>query len=153
MTATAEAFLYHEADLLDAARWDDWVALFLPEATYWVPSRPGQTDPIEEVSLIYDDLPFLQARIAQLKHPAHFANLPPVRASRHVSNLVVTALEDGFSVRSKLLMLQSRYASPEMFAASVTHRLRATPDGLRILAKTVVLLNADAAQEGLVVPF
>jgi 3-phenylpropionate/cinnamic acid dioxygenase small subunit len=153
MTAAAEAFLYHEADLLDAMRWDDWLALFLPDATYWVPSRPEQTDPIEEVSLIYDDLPFLQARVAQLKHPAHYANLPAVRASRHVSNIVATPTDGGCAVRSKLLLLESRRDGQRLFGATVTHQLRETNDGLRILAKTVVLLNADAPQEGLVVPF
>lgn len=148
-----EAFVYEEADLLDAMRWDDWLALFLPGATYWVPSRPGQTDPVEEVSLIYDDLPFLQARVAQLKHPQHYANLPSVRASRHLSNLRVGEGQGGPTVRSKLLMVQSRGEHQRLYAATVTHALRATPGGLRIASKTVVLLNADAPQEEMVVPF
>ena len=118
-----------------------------------MPSRPGQTDPLEEVSLIYDDLPLLQARVAQLKSPLHYANLPAVRASRHISNVVVTPTEDGFDVRSKLLMVESRRDEQKVFGATVTHVLRATGEGLRITAKTVVLLNADGTHEQLVVPF
>ncbi len=151
--AAAEALLFLEAELLDAMRWDDWLELFLPDAIYWVPSRPGQTDPLEEVSLIYDDLPLLQARVAQLKNPLHYANLPAVRASRHISNVVVTPTKDGIGVRSKLLMVESRRDEQKVFGASVTHVLRTTGDGLRIAAKTVVLLNADGAHEQLVVPF
>ena len=43
--AAAEAFLLHEARLLDEARWDEWLALFTDDATYWVPSQPGQAEP------------------------------------------------------------------------------------------------------------
>jgi 3-phenylpropionate/cinnamic acid dioxygenase small subunit len=149
----AAALLFHESDLMDAMHWDEWLTLFLPDATYWVPARPGQTDPLNEVSLIYDDLPLLQARVAQLKHPQHYANLPPVRASRHVSNIVVSTNEDEVSVRSKLLVVECRLDRQRVFAATVTHVLRATGDGLRIASKTVVLLNGDAAHEELVVPF
>ena len=44
---TCEQFLLLEARLLDEARFDEWLALFTPEASYWVPSEPGQADPLE----------------------------------------------------------------------------------------------------------
>ena len=50
-----ERFLLHEARLLDEARFDDWLALFTPDAWYWVPSAPDQDNPHDTVSLIYDD--------------------------------------------------------------------------------------------------
>jgi len=33
-----ERFLLHEAQLLDDGKFDDWLALFTPDAWYWVPS-------------------------------------------------------------------------------------------------------------------
>ena len=45
----------HEARLLDEAKFDDWLALFTADAWYWVPSEPGQDNPHDTVSLIYDD--------------------------------------------------------------------------------------------------
>ena len=39
--ARCEQFLLHEARLLDDGKFDDWLALFTPEAWYWVPSEPG----------------------------------------------------------------------------------------------------------------
>ena len=39
-----EQFLIHEARLLDEGKFDDWLALFTPDAWYWVPSEPGQPD-------------------------------------------------------------------------------------------------------------
>ena len=41
-----EQFLLHEARLLDDGKFDDWLALFTPEAWYWVPSEPDQADPV-----------------------------------------------------------------------------------------------------------
>src|SRR5262245_51119763 len=40
--AECEQLLILEARLLDEARFDDWLALFTPDAWYWVPSQPGQ---------------------------------------------------------------------------------------------------------------
>jgi hypothetical protein len=44
-----ERFLLHEARLLDEARFDDWLALFTPDAWYWVPSAPDQDNPHDTV--------------------------------------------------------------------------------------------------------
>src|ERR1700740_3674623 len=57
-----EQFLAHEARLLDEGKFDDWLALFTPDAWYWVPSEPDQPDPHETVSLIYDDPRLLETR-------------------------------------------------------------------------------------------
>src|SRR6202030_831721 len=64
-----EQFLLHEARLLDDGKFDDWLALFTPEAWYWVPSEPHQADPVETVSLIYDDPPLLETRVPRLASP------------------------------------------------------------------------------------
>ena len=39
-----EQFLINEARLLDEGKFDDWLALFTPDAWYWVPSEPNQRD-------------------------------------------------------------------------------------------------------------
>ena len=39
----AEAFLIAEARLLDAGRFDEWLALFAEDGFYWVPAAPGPT--------------------------------------------------------------------------------------------------------------
>jgi hypothetical protein len=50
-----ERFLQHEARLLDEGQFDEWLALFTADGSYWVPSEPDQDNPHETVSLIYDD--------------------------------------------------------------------------------------------------
>src|SRR5215510_2344325 len=52
---TAEEFLFHEARLLDTGRYEEWLALFTEDATYWLPLERNQKDPLETSSLVYDD--------------------------------------------------------------------------------------------------
>jgi 3-phenylpropionate/cinnamic acid dioxygenase small subunit len=68
-----EQFLLHEARLLDEGKFDDWLKLFTPEAWYWVPSEPDQADPIETVSLIYDDRRLLETRVRRLASPRMYS--------------------------------------------------------------------------------
>ena len=65
-----EQFLLQEARLLDDGKFDDWLALFTPDAWYWVPSEPDQADPVETVSLIYDDRRLLDDRKLRFIHAA-----------------------------------------------------------------------------------
>src|SRR4051812_47287835 len=55
----AQALLTREAHLLDARRWDEWLALYEAEAVFWVPSWRDDGTPIEdpnrEVSFIYHE--------------------------------------------------------------------------------------------------
>ena len=119
--AEVERFLLHEARLLDEARWDDWLALFTDEATYWVPSQPDQASPHDTVSLIYDDRRLLETRVRRLQNPNIHAQTPPSRASRIVAN--VTIEPDG-DVRSKLVMVEYRRNTQRLFAATCRHHGR-----------------------------
>src|SRR5580693_5016760 len=76
-----EQFLLHEARLLDDGKFDDWLALFTAEAWYWVPSEPDQADPVETVSLIYDDRRLLETRVRRLASPRMYSQEPRSRTS------------------------------------------------------------------------
>jgi len=41
---TPEQFLYHEARLLDTQQYDEWLALFADDSTYWLPLEQAQQD-------------------------------------------------------------------------------------------------------------
>src|ERR1700732_1005903 len=82
-----EQFLLHEARLLDDGKFDAWLALFTPEAWYWVPSEPDQADPVETVSLIYDDRRLLETRVRRLASPRMYSQEPRSRTSRIVRNV------------------------------------------------------------------
>jgi 3-phenylpropionate/cinnamic acid dioxygenase small subunit len=90
-----EQFLLHEARLLDEGKFDDWLALFTPEAWYWVPSEPDQADPAETVSLIYDDRRLLETRVRRLSSPRMYSQEPRSRTSRIIANVTIDFGEFG----------------------------------------------------------
>jgi len=73
---TPEQFLYYEARLLDTQQYEEWLALFTPDATYWLPLEERQKDPIETSSIIYDDRTLLELRVKQYRHARAHARQP-----------------------------------------------------------------------------
>jgi len=149
-----ERFLLHEAQLLDDGKFDDWLALFTPDAWYWVPSEPDQDNPHDTVSLIYDDRRLLETRVRRLASPRIYSQEPRSRSSRIVSNVSIeNGDNNGCTVRSKFLMVEYRRETQRLFAGTAFHRLVQTDGLILIASKRVDLLNCDAPLDGIVVPF
>jgi 3-phenylpropionate/cinnamic acid dioxygenase small subunit len=152
--ADSEDFLIHEARLLDEARFDEWLALFTPEAHYWVPSEPDQQSALDTVSLIYDDRRLLETRVRRLASPRIYSQEPRSRTSRIVTNVTVEGADDNATeVRSKFMIVEYRREEQRIFAGTYRHTLVATGGDIRIALKRVDLVNCDAPMDGLVVPF
>jgi 3-phenylpropionate/cinnamic acid dioxygenase small subunit len=149
-----EQFLLHEARLLDEGKFDDWLALFTAEAWYWVPSEPDQVDPVETVSLIYDDRRLLETRVRRLSSPRMYSQEPRSRTSRIVTNVT---LEDvapsACTVRSKFMMIEYRREQQRLFGGTMLHRLVQADGRIMIAWKRVNLVNCDAPLDGITVPF
>jgi 3-phenylpropionate/cinnamic acid dioxygenase small subunit len=150
-----EQFLLHEARLLDEARFDEWLELFTAEAGYWVPSEPGQENPLETVSLIYDDRRLLETRVRRLASPRIYSQEPRSRTSRIVTNVTIEDDADAAStlVRSKFVLIEFRRNEQRLFGGTCFHRLTIAGGNIRIAWKRVDLVNCDAPLDGLVVPF
>lgn len=152
--AEIEAFLTHEAALLDEARYEEWLALFTADAWYWVPAELGQRDPHETISLMYDDRRLLETRVRRLKEGILHAQTPRSAASRQVTNVAIVERQPGaVLVRSKFVMVEYRRNVQRVFAGTYVHGLVRTGGALRIASKRVNLVNCEAELEGLVVPF
>ncbi len=154
--AAVEAFLIHEAGLLDDRRFDEWRDLFEEDGYYWVPLHPDQKNPEDEVSLFFDDRNTMASRFARLAHPRIHAQSPPTRALRMVGNvrLADTDAPAGCcDTVSNLIMADYRQGEQRVFAGKVRHRLRRTGDGFSIVWKKVELINADDVFELIAVPF
>ena len=112
-----EQFLLHEARLLDEAKFDDWLALFSADGWYWVPSEPGQDNPRDTVSLIYDDRRLLETRVRRLASPRMYSQEPRSRTSRIVANVTVEEADnEACTVRSKFVMVEYRREHQRLFA-------------------------------------
>jgi 3-phenylpropionate/cinnamic acid dioxygenase small subunit len=149
-----EQFLQNEARLLDDGKFDDWLALFTPQAWYWVPSQPGQPDPFETVSLIYDDRRLLETRVRRLASPRMYSQEPRSRTTRMIGN--VTIEESGKSsctVRSKFMMIEYRREQQRIFGGTALHGLVQEQGRIMIAWKRVDLVNCDAPLDGITIPF
>ena len=158
-----ERFLLHEAQLLDDGQFDDWLALFTPEAWYWVPSEPDQVDPVETVSLIYDDRRLLETRVRRLSSPRMYSQEPRSRTSHMVGNVTIEETSPlpalarlrgwGYTVRSKFMMIEYRREQQRLFGGTALHRLVQTDGRVMIAWKRVDLVNCDAPLDGITIPF
>jgi 3-phenylpropionate/cinnamic acid dioxygenase small subunit len=142
---TPEQFLYHEAHLLDMQRYEDWLALFTEDATYWVPLEQNQKDPHETSSLIYDDRTLLDIRVKQMRHPRAHARSPLPRTVHQVGNVVVRDLV----ATSTLAVVEFRNERQRLWAGLVEHRLVRNGDTFRIARKRIDLVNSEGEIEGL----
>src|SRR5260221_10453179 len=139
-----EQFVLHEARLLDEAKFDDWLALFTDDGWYWVPSEPGQANPHDTVSLIYDDRRLLETRIRRLASPRMYSQEPRSRTSRIVANATIEDAEGrAATVRSKFLMIEYRREQQRLFAGTPWHRLAHLDRSLLIPWQRVHPVNCD----------
>ena len=143
----AAAFLIHEARLLDAGRFDEWLALFADDGFYWIPSRSDQTDPWNHFSILHEDPSVLRLRVRRLHHAHVHAAEPPPRTAHMVGNVTVSESADTAvcEARSTLMVAEYRAGERRLWAGQCLHRLRRSGDGFKIVLKRIDLIDADAS--------
>jgi benzoate/toluate 1,2-dioxygenase beta subunit len=149
---TPEQFLYHEARLLDTQKYEEWLALFTEDATYWVPLEQGQKDPYETSSIIQDDRTLLELRVKQIRHPRAHARQPLARTVHQVGNvLILSDSQKEVHVASNLTIVEFRNEKQRIYGALVEHRLRRKGDTFQIAHKRVDLVNSEGELDGIAI--
>src|SRR5688572_15075472 len=85
--------LYRETDLLDAKRYEEWLALFADDGRYWIPldwvpaagewaadladDTPARG--VDRVNIVYDDRQRLRERVDRMLGGAFWDETPPSR--------------------------------------------------------------------------
>lgn len=145
-------FVVDEGNMLNEARYADWIALFAPDGHYWVPlDGDKQTDPLEHVSIAYEDRILLSTRVRRIQGPRAHSMEPGIRSMHVLQQPVVDSHAEGNDVfvRTPFMYTEVRGERQTQLAGVWRHRLRRTPDGLTIVLKRVDLLNANAAHEAI----
>lgn len=147
----AEDFLYRQAECIDTRDFASWLDLFTPDATYWIPARPGDTDPRTQVSFLYDDVPSMVARCERLLDGGTGGQQPRTRCNHVVSNVrVVEAGADGVCVvKSRFHVTQFRRDAMKSYVGSYTHHLVVTNEGIKIRSQRVDLIDCDGIHEAI----
>jgi p-cumate 2,3-dioxygenase beta subunit len=136
-----EAFLYREAELLDAWRLDDWLEMFLPEATYEVPATDID-DPQQgsDLFIIADDMAVLGGRVTRLNSVHAYAESPHSRTRHFISNVLAEAGEDGLiAVKANFLVTRTRKGLTDTFVGRYEHQLKPDGDSFRYHRRRAIL--------------
>ena len=145
------AFVVHEAALLDGWKLDAWLALYAPDATYWVPIEPGQASPYDRVSHIHDDRRLLETRVRRFNHAMFHAQKPPSRTVRFASNFreAPDALPGCVAVLCSYEVAEFRNNRHRRFVGTCRHDLRPTGESWLIQRKKFELIDSESEQEGI----
>jgi benzoate/toluate 1,2-dioxygenase beta subunit len=139
-----ERFVYAEARLADEHEYERWEALWTDDALYWLPYGADDADPEQRMSVIYDNRARIGTRVRQLLTGKRHAATPPPRVRRLITNLELLGEQDGDVLAgANFAAYESRERGVHVWAGRVEYRLRPTPDGLRMAAKKVFLIDND----------
>jgi benzoate/toluate 1,2-dioxygenase beta subunit len=156
LLAELDDIVQTEARLLDAEHWGDWLGLYAKDGWYWVPHRPDQPNPQDEVSVFYDDRMLMETRVRRLEAASSHAQTPGTRSSRVVSRVRLESADadkETYVVSSKFVMLEHRIDEQKMWGGTYTHALRRNGEGWEIAWKRVDLVNADGVLDPISIPF
>ena len=140
------AFVHAELDCLDQRRFEDWIALFAEDGFYWAPVVADQASPLDHVSLFYDDVRTMKLRANRLRHPRIHVQDPPSRTVHMVSNFRDFEADGNglITFRCNFSLFEFRITQGQhMYAGTYVYSLRRTEAGLRIVAKTALLVNSE----------
>jgi benzoate/toluate 1,2-dioxygenase beta subunit len=155
LRSEVEAFLIHEARLLDERRFEEWLALFSDDGFYWIPAAPDQSDAETHVSVLHEDRSVLGIRIARLRHPRAYAAAEFPRTAHLIGNLAVEPMSGpdcNCEARSTLFVAEFRRGERRLRAGRCLHRLRRIGADWKIVLKRVDLVDCDAAEAPLLIP-
>ena len=143
-------FLYREARLLDKRKFSEWNNLFAGDGMDWVPLIEDQPDPVNHLSLAYEDSMMRQVRINRLNHDRAWSQKPRSRTSHMVSAVVIEEVCDKTNrlvVGSAFQVAEWRSFGLRTFAGLYTHTLLVTDGHLQIAQKRVDLIDSGEAFE------
>lgn len=139
--------LYREARLLDASRYDDWLAMWTSgDMEYWIPCNDEDSPSASHIAIAYLDRKGLVARLSRLASGHAHAQQPRSRMSRAVSNIEVEDVDgaaDEVRVHAVFTLTELRRHEQHTFAGRYEYVLDASEGQLRIRTKKVVLVNLD----------
>jgi len=147
----AEQLLYRECELLNTARYDDWLALFSLDCRYFAPLIPGQEDVESHSSLFLENRELMRMRIRRVTHEAAHSLAGGVRASRTVGPAALRAVDSqrgDWTVERRVQMTERQGGRMRHFAGLFTYRLRFR-ERFMIREKRVDLIDCDAPHEPL----
>jgi 3-phenylpropionate/cinnamic acid dioxygenase small subunit len=150
-----EEFLYREAELLDAARYEEWLDLLTDDVQYWMPMRRNvpHDEPEREytregldVNWFDEGKDTLTRRVKQILTGIHWAEEPRSRICHMVSNVQVLGVSPSdaapseVTVKSRFLIYRNRVETEtDVLVGKREDRLRRVGGGWKIARRMIIL--------------
>jgi 3-phenylpropionate/cinnamic acid dioxygenase small subunit len=141
-------FFYREAELLDSNSLEDWLELLTEDIGYEMPVRitreRGQPDVSSQMGHFSEDRPSLELRVKRLGTDFGWAENPPSRTRRFISNIRVQTTADANEVKahSYFLLYRSRGTSTQVDLISGARQdLLRKVDGRWKLASRLIIVD------------
>jgi 3-phenylpropionate/cinnamic acid dioxygenase small subunit len=153
-----EDFLYHEADLLDERRYDEWLSLLAEDVRYWMPMRRNvKVDDIEreftreglDISWFDEGKETLTRRVRQIQTGIHWAEEPVSRISHMVSNVRLLEASPTWAdpvevtVRCRFLIYRNRVETETDILVGKREDLLRRVDGQWQIARRKIVLDQN----------
>jgi biphenyl 2,3-dioxygenase beta subunit len=144
-----ERFLYDEAALLDARRFEEWVELFADDARYFMPIRRTRTrQEIDreftqpgEMAFFDDNKRSLLMRVRKLATGRSWSEDPPSRTRHLITNVrIIEDRADELDIESNFHLYRTRLQSEETsWLGARCDTLRRTGATFRIVTRAIYL--------------
>lgn len=140
-----EDFLYHEADLLDEWRLDDWGQLLTEDAKYYVPPNDvPKGNPKDTLFHIADDIERIHSRIKRLKSRHAHAENPHSRTRRLITNVrIKERTDDLIHVSANFVVMRYRRNEQIRQYVGVYEYKLAVRDGQLKIAERKAILDSE----------
>lgn len=135
-----ERFLFEEAAVLDRHEYRHWLSLFTEDLVYRMPVTTNHHEqaigappvPASQAYYFFEDLRTLTQRVKRLETGKGWAEMPPSRTRRMISNVVLSAADVAgeWDVASNFLLYRSRLERQvDLFVGCRLDRLRPRREG------------------------
>ncbi len=145
--AQIEDFLYDEAALLDEWRLQEWLELLTEDVTYEVPATDmPDGDPQHTLFLIADNAARVHSRVQQLLDKFAWAENPPSRTRRLISNVRIREVTDeAIRITANFAVYRLRFGQVDTYVGRYEHML-VLRDGALKIQKRKAILDLEALQ-------
>ena len=153
MIREVEEFLYNEAELLDARRYEEWLDLLTEDVHYFMPMRRNvkfgeteqeNTSELTDMSWFDEGKVTLAQRVGQIMTGVHWAEEPASRVCHMVTNVnVVDEGPAGVTVRSRFMVYRNRAQTETDFLVGKREDLLRNVDGEWKIASRKIILDQN----------
>ncbi|CAN7306089.1 hypothetical protein LJR225_001674 [Phenylobacterium sp. LjRoot225] len=147
--AEATAFIWAEADLLDAKLYPEWLSLWRPDGVYVIPIDPETEDFEGALNYIYDGAEMREARVRRLCGKSSISVTSAARTVRSLSRFrILQSDAERTRIRCAQHLVECKRGQQRLYAADVTYDLVREAGAVKLLRKVVRLINSTEALGG-----